>query len=156
MGNERLGTRLGFPANEAVRLLLHHVHGGLHNAAMSLALAGEDGQDGRVAADDAPLVAQSGLEGIAQAARGVSLLTVLLGLSAGPAHAPADRQWVALVEKLLRHRAAERGVAIEVEADLAPLDAEALVVALMDGIELIDTAPTGATVRLPRTSAVAT
>ena len=151
MGNERLALRLSYPATEAVHLLLHHVHGGLHNAAMSLQLAGEGGR----ASSDLQLVAQSGLEGIAQAARGVSLLTVLFGLVAGSGHAPADRQWVELVEALLRQRANDRQVDLAIEPDLAPReggapDAEALAATLLDGIEAIDAASPGERVRLPR------
>jgi hypothetical protein len=155
MGNERLGTALRPPADEAVRLILHHVHGGLHNAAMSLQLAAECGRRDRVGADDARLLSQSGLEGVAQAARGVSLLTVMLGLSHGPGNAPADRQWVQLVEALLRQRAADRHVDADIALDLAPPggdapDAEQLVDALLDGLEAIDAAAPGARVRLPR------
>ena len=154
MGNDQLAARLGPSGIEAVRLLLHHVHGGLHNAAMALELAGERA-DGRVAADDARLVAQSGLEGIASAARGVSLLTVMFGLSHGPGNAPADRRWIELVESFLRPRAAERDVEVDIAPGLAApqgdmLDAEQLVAALLDGIAAIDEAAPGARLALPR------
>jgi hypothetical protein len=155
MGNERLGSALRPPADEAARLILHHVHGGLHNAAMSLQLAAEYGKRGRAGADDARLYAQSGLEGVAQAARGVSLLTVMLGLSHGSGHALADRQWVQLVESLLRRRAVDRHVDADIALDLAPRggdapDAEQLVATLLDGIAAIDAAAPGARVTLPR------
>ena len=154
MGNDRLAAQLGSSGVEAVRLLLHHVHGGLHNAAMALELAGERA-DGRVAADDARLVAQSGLEGIASAARGVSLLTVMFGLSHGPGHAQADRRWVELVEAFLRQHAADRQVHLEIVSGLATPgghmpDAEQLVAALLGGIAAIDEAAPGAHLRLPR------
>jgi len=154
MGNDRLAAHLGPAEVEAVRLLLHHVHGGLHNAAMALELAGERA-DGRVNADDARLVAQSGLEGIASAARGVSLLTMMFGLSHGPGHAQADRRWVELVASFLRQRATERGVDVDIARDLAPPgvgvpDADGLVAALLDGIEAIDAAAPGTRLSLPR------
>lgn len=152
MGNDDvLDGRLPYPASEAVHLVLHHVHGGLHNAAMSLQVAGE----GDNAPGDLKLVVQSGLEGIAQAARGVSLLTVLFGLNAGPGAAPADRRWVDLVDALLRQRATARGVHVTIEPDLVPPggavpDAARLVAVLIDGIEAIDAANGGQRVRLPR------
>jgi hypothetical protein len=149
MGNGIVGASLGYPASEAVHLLLHHVHGGLHNAAMALQLAVDD--DGGHAQESA-LVAQSGLEGIARAARGVSLLTVALGLKAGPGATPADHQWVALVETLLRERARERRVELDLDGDDAAagaLDPDGLVERLMRGIEAIDDAPPGARTRLP-------
>ena len=151
MGNDVVAGRLAYPASEAVHLILHHVHGGLHNAAMSLQLAGEGGDDDR-------LVAQSGLEGIAQAARGVTLLTVLFGLQAGPGALPADRRWVDLVESLLRQRGAARGVDVAIEPDLVPPggaipDADRLVDVLLDGIAAIDAANAGQRVRLPRANA---
>jgi hypothetical protein len=105
-------------------------------------------------------VAQSGLEGIAHAARGISLLTVLFGLNAGPGAAPADRRWVDVVETLLRQRGSARGVEVAIEPDLAPPggaipDADRLVAVLLDGIAAIDAANKGQRVRLPR-AAVAT
>lgn len=143
MGNRDVDAALGYPASEAVHLLLHHVHGGLHNAAMALQLATEPGGG----PDDARLVAQSGLEGIAQAARGVSLLTVALGLKAGPGTAPADHQWVQLVEALLQSRARQRCVdlAVDVGWDRAavPPDPDQLVAMLLRGIEAIDSAAPG-------------
>jgi hypothetical protein len=160
MGHDGLAARLGYPADEALRLLLHHVHGGLHNAAMSLELAGEDGEGGRVSADDARLVAQSGLEGIARAARGISLLTVMLGLSHGTGDPPATSDWIELVEALLRRRAIDRQADLTIELDRASpdgsqLDAATLVATLLDGIASIDRAPPGARLRLPRTAPVA-
>ncbi|HET9337448.1 MAG TPA: hypothetical protein VFQ55_00480 [Casimicrobiaceae bacterium] len=140
MGNG-VGAPLGYPASEAVHLLLHHVHGGLHNAAMALQLAIDDNAGG--AGDEPALVAQSGLEGIARAARGVSLLTVALGLKAGPGATPADHQWVALVESLLRERARQRQVELDLDGDDgapgAP-DPDGLVERLVRGIEAIDRA----------------
>ena len=157
MGQERLTGTLAYPANEAVHLLLHRVHGGLHNAAMSLQLAGEGAEPGGGEALDVGLVAQSGLEGIAQAARGVSLLTVLFGLHAGRGEAPADRRWVELVTSLLLERATSRGVSVSIEPDLVPPgepvpDAERLVAMLLDGVEAIDGTPAGETLRLPRST----
>ena len=156
MGHDVVDARLEYPAAEAVNLLLHHVHGGLHNAAMSLQLAGEDA---RGPGDREPsLVAQAGLEGIAQAARGVTMMTVVLGLKAGSGDAPADRQWVGLVESLLRQRATDRGIDALIEPGLvspgsgAVPDPDRLVAALLDGIEAIDATPAGGKVRLPRSS----
>ena len=156
MGNEVVDARLAYPADVAVRLLLHHVHGGLHNAALSLELAGEL-ERGTTEQDDLRLVAQSGLEGIAQAARGVSLLTVLLGLAAGPGHSPPDHRWTALVDEVLRQRASDRGVESAIERERsasgagAP-DAAALVAALLDGIEAIDAAGQGTSTTLRQSS----
>jgi hypothetical protein len=159
MGSDVVDAKLGYPASEAVNLLLHHVHGGLHNAAMSLQLAGEDARTR--GGDDARLVAQSGLEGIAQAARGVSLMTVLFGLKAGSGEAPADRQWVGLVESLLRQHATRKGVRVTIEPNLvAPgeggvPDPDRMIAALLDGIEAIDAAGPDAHVHLPRSTAAA-
>ena len=143
-----------------MQLVLHHVHGGLHNAAMALQLAAEGEGTIRDAGGDARLVSQSGLEGIAQAARGVSLLTVLLGLSAGPSNAPADRQWVELVVSLLRQRAADRGVDATIEPALVPPggaapDADRLARMFLEGIDAIDRAEAGTHVNLPRTETIA-
>ena len=149
MGNGVVDAALGYPASEAVHLVLHHVHGGLHNAAMALQLATEPGGG----PDDARLVAQSGLEGIAQAARGVSLLTVALGLKAGPGTAPADHQWVQLVETLLQSRAQQRRVDLAVDdawdRAASPPDPEQLVAMLLRGIEAIDGAAPGECVTCP-------
>ena len=136
-------------------MLLHHVHGGLHNAAMSLQLASEGVAATGANGSDLQLVAQSGLEGIAHAARGISLMTVLFGLNAGAGIAPADRRWVELVASLLRQRANVRGVEVTIERDLVPPggevpDAVGLVAMLLDGIEAIDAAEAGQGVRLPR------
>ena len=150
MGNGIVGAPLGYPAAEAVHLLLHHVHGGLHNAAMALQLAVDD--DGRPG-DESALIAQSGLEGIARAARGVSLLTVALGLKAGSGAAPADHQWVALVETLLRDRARQRHVELDLDGDDgAPgaRDPDGLVERLTRGIEAIDRAAPGSHIALSR------
>jgi len=151
MGIGAVGAALGYPASEAVHLLLHHIHGGLHNAAMALQLSAEEGASGRE--DDPRLVAQSGLEGIARAARGVSLLTVVLGLKAGPGAAPADHQWVALVESLLSSRAQQRHVELDVEATadaVSPcaVDPDRLVAMLLQGIEAIDAASPGSRVNI--------
>jgi len=160
MGHDGLAARLGYPADEALQLLLHHVHGGLHNAAMSLELAAERGEGGRVSADDARLVAQSGLEGIAQAARGVSVMTIMFGLGQGTGHPPATSDWIELVEALLRRRAIDRHADVSVELDRASpdggaLDAAVLVATLLDGIEAIDGAAPGTRVRLPRATSAA-
>lgn len=151
MRNGVVGATLGYPASEAVHLLLQHVHGGLHNAAMALQLSAEASADGND--DDPRLVAQSGLEGIARAARGMALLTVTLGLKAGPGAAPADHQWVALVESLLRSRAQQRHVELDVEgtaegASTSALDPERLVAMLLQGIEAIDAAASGSCVNV--------
>ena len=153
MENRQLTTKLAYPASEAIHLLLHHVHGGLHNAAMALQLSTEGALDTAAQDRDGALVVQSGLEGIARAARGLSFLTVALGLGADGGHVHADREWVALVDELLRKRARERGVGIAwADGSLTggpEIDAERLAAKLLGGIVAIDEAVAGSRVRLP-------